>query len=98
MLNAASSGNATEARESLLQIAGRRTQPVPSELVVEHVLGLPGAWDWPVRRAALEAILRRLASVRAQEISVVDAPRKGPWGRYVCASSIAGASSRASRI
>ena len=82
MLNPASPGNAPEARESLLQIAGRRTLPIPPGLVVEHVIGLPGPWDWPVRRAGLEAILRRLASVRAQEISVADAPRRGAWGRY----------------
>ena len=42
-----------------------------------------GGWDWPVRRAALEAILRRVASIRAQEIAVVEGPRGGPWGRYV---------------
>lgn len=77
-----SADDVREARESLLQIAGRRTQPIPTELVVEHVLELPGPWDWPVRRAALEAVLRRLASVRAEEIVVVDAPRREPWGRY----------------
>jgi len=71
-----------EAREVLLQLAGRRTQPIPAELVVEHVLGLPGPWDWPVRREALEAVIRRVASVRGQEIVVVDAPRRGLWGRY----------------
>ena len=79
-----------EARESLLQIAGRRAHPIPAELVVEHVLALPGPWDWPVRREALEAILRRMASVRTQEISVVDAPRRGPWGRYRLARADAG--------
>ncbi len=82
MLDPLSPNNAHEARESLLQIAGRRTQPIPSELVVEHVLGLPGPWDWPVRRAALEAVLRRLSSARTEGIEVVDAPLSGPWGRY----------------
>ena len=82
MLDPESPNNAHEARESLLQIAGRRTHPIASELVVEHVLRLPGPWDWPVRRAALEAVLRRLASARAQEIAVLEAPRRGPWGRY----------------
>jgi hypothetical protein len=56
--------------------------PRPADLLARHVLALPGAWDWPVRRAALEAIVRRIASVRVQEISVVAAPRGGPWGRY----------------
>ncbi len=71
-----------EAREALLQIAGRRTLPIPAEMIVDHVLGLAGDWDWPVRRAALEAVLRRLASARAQEIVVIDGPRRGSWGRH----------------
>jgi superfamily II DNA or RNA helicase len=71
-----------EARESLLQIAGRRAQPIPAKLLVEHILALPEPWDWPVRREALEAILRRVASVRTQELAVADAPRRSPWGRY----------------
>jgi superfamily II DNA or RNA helicase len=71
----------SEARATLLQIAGRRTLPIPPEMIVDHVLALPGGWDWPVRRAALEAVLRRLASARAQEIVVLDGPRRGSWGR-----------------
>jgi hypothetical protein len=82
MSSSVAPNDAREARDALIQIAGRRTQPVPVELVVDHVLALPGAWDWPVRRAALEAVLRRFASVRAQELAVVDAPTRGPWGRY----------------
>jgi superfamily II DNA or RNA helicase len=72
----------TEACEMLVQIAGRRTTPIPAELIAHHTLALPGRWDWPVHRAAFEAILRRLASVRTQEIAVVEAPGRGPWGRY----------------
>jgi hypothetical protein len=72
-----------EAFEALKQLAGRRTLPIPVELLVRHVLGLPGPWDWPVRRAAFEALLRRLASARAQELVMVEGPRRGPFGRYV---------------
>ncbi|HEX3696586.1 MAG TPA: DEAD/DEAH box helicase [Polyangia bacterium] len=72
-----------EAYESLLQIAGRRTLHIPAEILVRSVLALPGEWDWPVRRAALEAILRRVASISTQEIAVVSGPRRDPWGRYV---------------
>ena len=71
-----------EALAALTQIAGRRTLPIPADLIARHALGLPGQWDWPVRRAALEALLRRLASARSQRIAVVRAPRGGPWGRY----------------
>jgi hypothetical protein len=82
MSSSVTPNDAREARDALIQIAGRRTQPVPAELAVDHVLALPGDWDWPVRRAALEAVLRRFASVRAQELTVGDAPTRGPWGRY----------------
>ena len=75
--------NDAEAYETLVQIAGRRTLHIPPDLLARCVLALPGGWDWPVRRAALEAILRRVASIRAQEIAVVEGPRGGPWGRYV---------------
>lgn len=82
MLGDTVTASESDARAMLLQIAGRRPLPVPAAIVVDLVLGLPGNWDWPVRRAALEAVLRRLASARAQEISVVDAPRRSAWGRY----------------
>lgn len=78
----AAANDDSEAYEALVQIAGRRTAPVPVELLVRHTLALPGRWDWPVRRAAFEAILRRLVSVRAQEIAVVEGPGRGAWGRY----------------
>ena len=71
-----------EAHDTLAQIAGRRTLPVPAEILVRHTLALPGTWDWPVRRAAFEAILRRFDSVRGQDLAVLEGPRRGPWGRY----------------
>jgi hypothetical protein len=43
-------------------------------------------WDWPVRRAAFEALLRRLASARGQELAVLDGPRRGALGAYTLAS------------
>ena len=74
-----------EALEALVQVAGRRTFPIPADLLARHALDLPGEWDWPVRRAALEALLRRLASARSQRIVVAIEPRRGAWGRYVLA-------------
>src|SRR5579864_8855617 len=73
----------TEAHAALVELAARRTLHIPADLLARHVLALPGAWDWPVRRAAMEAIVRRIASVRVQEISVPRAPQRGPWGRYL---------------
>ena len=71
-----------EAFETLKQLAGRRPLPIAPEVLVRHVLGLPGKWDWPVRRAAFEAVLRRLASARSQELAVLERPARGAFGRY----------------
>src|ERR1039457_1826922 len=75
-----------EAFEALNQLAGRRTLPIPAEILVGHTLTLSGPWDWPVRRAAFEALLRRLASARSQELAVIESPRLGPFGRYALGS------------
>jgi hypothetical protein len=80
------SGSDSEAFEALRQSAGRRTLPIPVDLLVRHVLALPGPWDWPVRRAAFEALLRRLASARGQELTVLDGPRRGAFGGHTLAS------------
>jgi len=76
----------SEAFETLEQLAGRRTLPIPADTLVRHTLALPGPWDWPVRRAAFEALLRRLVSARSQELSVIDSPGRGPFGRYTLGS------------
>jgi hypothetical protein len=34
-----------EAFEALNQLAGRRTLPIPAELLVRSTLALPGPWD-----------------------------------------------------
>lgn len=84
----------TEAFEALVHLAGRRTLPIPAQLLAEHAMALPGGWDWPVRRAAFEAILRRLSSARGQELSVVRSPRRGPFGAYTLRSRQTGAELR----
>ena len=37
-------------------------------------------------RAAFEALLRRLASARSQELAVIESPRRGPFGGYTLGS------------
>jgi superfamily II DNA or RNA helicase len=76
----------SEAIETLVDLAGRKTLPIPALLLAEHVMGLPGPWDWPVRRAAFEATLRRLASAKTQELSISDRPTGGPFGNYFLSS------------
>jgi superfamily II DNA or RNA helicase len=74
--------DATEAFAALVHLAGKKPAPIPSDLLARHVLALPGDWDWPVRRAAMEAVLRRLHSMREQGLGVLDAPGRSVWGRY----------------
>jgi hypothetical protein len=64
----------TEAYQTLLARAHRRTGRVPAELVVRHVLAVTRGGDWPVQRDALEALLRRLASGRADRLEIVTRP------------------------
>jgi hypothetical protein len=67
----------TEAYQTLLARARRRTGRVPSELIARHVLSVTLGADWPVQRDALEALLRRFAFGRADRIEVVTRPPQG---------------------
>jgi len=57
--------NEAEAYQTLLARAHRKTGAVAAELVVRHILSVTGDADWPVRREALEALLRRIAFGKA---------------------------------
>ena len=63
-----------EAYQTLLARAHRKTGAVPAELVVRHVLSVTGDADWPVRREALEALLRRIAFGKADGLQIVSRP------------------------
>src|SRR5207247_6129122 len=49
----------SETYQALLARAHRRTGAVPPESVVRHVLSVTCEGDWPVRRDALDAVLRQ---------------------------------------
>jgi hypothetical protein len=67
----------TEAYQTLLARARRRTGRVPPELIARHVLSVTRGADWPVQRDALEALLRRFAFGRADQLRIVARPPKG---------------------
>jgi len=67
----------TEAYQTLLARAQRRTGRVPSELIARHILSMTRGADWPVQRDALEALLRRFAFGRADQLQIVARPPKG---------------------
>ncbi|MEO7272784.1 MAG: SNF2-related protein, partial [Vicinamibacterales bacterium] len=78
----ATDDTASEAYQALLARAHRGTGAIPPERIVRHVLSVTRGGDWPVQREALDAVLRRCASARTDEIRVIRRPRGGPLGLY----------------
>jgi hypothetical protein len=72
----------SEAYQTLLARARRRTGGVPAERIVRHVLSVTQGGDWPIQRDALEAVLRRCASTHTDEIQIVGLPRSRLLGLY----------------
>jgi len=66
-----------EAYQALLARAHRKTGAVPPELMVRHILAVTAGADWPVRREALEALLRRVAFGKADGLRIVSRPGGG---------------------
>ena len=75
--NNAVSPTETEAYQTLLSRAHRKTGAVAPELIVRHVLSITGEADWPVKREALEALLRRVASGKSDGLHIVSRPVGG---------------------
>jgi hypothetical protein len=71
----------SEAYQTLLARARRRTGGLPAERIVRHVLSITQGGDWPIQRDALDAVLRRCASTHTDEIQIVGRPR-GLLGLY----------------
>jgi hypothetical protein len=72
----------SEAYQTLLVRARRRTGGVPPEIIVRHVLSVTRGGDWPVQRDAFDAVLRRCASTHTDEIQIVERPRGLQLGLY----------------
>jgi superfamily II DNA or RNA helicase len=72
----------TETYQALLARAHRHTGAVPPDRLARHVLSVTRGADWPVQREALEAVLRRCASARADDIRVRRSSRARP-GLYL---------------
>jgi hypothetical protein len=72
----------TETYQTLLARAYRRTGGVPPESIVRHVLAVTHGGDWPVRRDALDAVLRRCASAHTDAIQAVRRPPGRLSGLY----------------
>src|SRR2546425_3013331 len=66
----------SEAFHALLLLAERRTGRIPPDRLVRHVLSVTAQAGWPVQRAALEAVLRRLSP--GEQDGLVGAPAPPP--------------------
>src|SRR5215211_2633157 len=56
-----------EVLEVLTREAAGRSGHIPSRLIAAHAIRVTSGGDFPVQKAALDAILRRLSSARAQD-------------------------------
>ena len=73
----------TEAYRTLLDLAYNKTGSIPPEMLVRHVLALYDGSDWPVRRAAMEAALRRFEFARKDGLRIATPPAgREPFGIY----------------
>jgi len=73
----------SEAYLELRSLVGKQSGEVPAEMLAKHVLAVAEGGDWPVLRAAMEAVLRRFAAGRKEELKLASRPKRGqPFGIY----------------
>lgn len=73
----------TEAFATLGSMAHKKTLSIPVPLLVRHIVTNNSDADWPVQRAALEALLRRVASARQEALRIARCPPgRRLFGRY----------------
>ncbi len=90
--------SAEEARAALIELARRRSGRMPAELLVDQALRAAEGTDWPTRRAALDALLRRLGFAQRDGLVIAERPAAGAvLGRYRLASGADPRSSKASQ-
>ena len=85
-----------ETQEELRHLARRRFGKIPAELVAALVVATTGDADWPVRRAALEALARRFRFGQRDELTLARRPSK-PLGEYRTAGRVEATGKRAPR-
>jgi superfamily II DNA or RNA helicase len=82
----------SEAYRELLSRLGRKAGNIPADLMVSHVLSCVPAQEWPTRVDAMDALLRRLESIRRDSLRVEARPAEGKFlGLYITRRSGSGA-------
>jgi hypothetical protein len=72
----------TEAFEVLRSMAHGKAGALSAEALARHALAVTAGADFPVRRAAMEALLRRVSSARSGLRVVRPPPGRSPLGAY----------------
>ena len=67
----------TEAYQELLSRHGRKTGNIPPELIIRHLLSCIPPEEWPTRADAMDAVVRRLDSIRRENLRVEARPADG---------------------
>jgi superfamily II DNA or RNA helicase len=67
----------TEAFGTLIARVGRKSAKIPASLLVRHILTCVPASEWPVRLEAMDALLRRLDSVKSDVLRIASRPSNG---------------------
>ena len=68
-----------EALATLMDQVGRKSGKIPAEKLALHVLRIVPAEEWPVRVAAMDALLRRLEFAHRDELRIESRPELGKW-------------------
>ncbi|QEH33903.1 ATP-dependent helicase HepA [Aquisphaera giovannonii] len=66
-----------EAFRVLVGLVGSKATKVPAEALARHVMRIVPAEEWPVRAEALDALLRRVAAARKDELRLERRPEEG---------------------
>jgi superfamily II DNA or RNA helicase len=77
---------ASEAFEVLTARAQKKFGAIPGLILARHILEVTPGADWPVKREALEALIRRYASGARDALRIVSRPERGAiFGVYTTA-------------
>ena len=66
-----------EAYQELLSQASKRTGKIRPEVLVRHVMTIVPAPEWPVRVEAMDALIRRIESIKQEKLRLESRPAEG---------------------
>jgi superfamily II DNA or RNA helicase len=77
-----------DTRSVLVDLARRRFGRIAPERIADHVVAVCDGADWPVRKAAVEALARRWAFAERDGLRVLKRPSSGMLGEYRTARGV----------